>query len=57
MNGDNLVNLSDWMSFVPCMTGPGQDVSDLCDCASCDTGDEDADLHDVWIVLESFTGP
>ena len=52
---DHTVGLSDHVSFVSCVTGPGQDFAPGCSCADA-TGDRDVDLADFAVFQTTFTG-
>ena len=55
-DGDGDVDLSDFLAFQTCFTGPGGTLTPGCVCADFD-GDDDVDLQDFLAFQTAFTGP
>lgn len=55
-NGDEALDLADWMDFAVCLDGPGAATAPGCTPARMD-GDADADLRDAALFFRFFTGP
>ena len=47
---------ADFGRFVPCLAGPGETVSDMCDLLN-DDRDGTVDVEDVGAMQRAFTGP
>lgn len=56
MNGDGLVNLTDWKLFKSCLTGPDVAADPDCLCRADLNGDGVIDLIDVAIFMTVYTG-
>ncbi len=53
INGDGVIDLSDYARFHECMTGPGAPVGVSCESADLDR-DTDADLHDYTLLTRAL---
>lgn len=56
MNGDGLVNLTDWKLFKSCLSGPNVAADPDCLCRADLNGDGVIDLIDVAIFMTVFSG-